>query len=50
MYDINKQLVIDVFKVCAKGYVDESKGQVDKSLVAPTLQNCRLALANSFIN
>ncbi len=33
VYDINKQLIIDVFGVCAKGYIEELKGQVIKSLV-----------------
>ncbi len=26
VYDINKQLIIDVFGVCAKGYIEELKG------------------------
>jgi hypothetical protein len=29
---INKQLIIDVFGVCAEGYVEDLKGQVSKSL------------------
>jgi hypothetical protein len=33
VYVISKQLVVNVFGVCAEGYVEESKGQVDKSLV-----------------
>jgi len=37
MYVINKQLIIDVFGVCAKGYVEELKGQVSKSLVVQAL-------------
>jgi len=32
VYVINKQLIIDVFGVCAKGYVEDLKGQVSKSL------------------
>ncbi len=48
MYVINKQLIIDVFGVCAKGYVEELKGQVSKSLVVQALQSCRLAPTNSF--
>jgi len=26
VYLISKQLIVDVFKVCAKGYIEESKG------------------------
>jgi hypothetical protein len=48
VYVISKQLVVNVFGVCVEGYVEESKGQVDKSLVVQALQSCRLALANSF--
>ncbi len=33
VYVINKQLVVDVFGVCANGYVKEPKGQANKSLV-----------------
>ncbi len=33
VYVISKQLIIDVTIVCAKGYVEELKGQVSKSLV-----------------
>jgi len=33
--------------VCAKGYVEEPKGQVSKSLVVQALQSCRFAPANS---
>jgi hypothetical protein len=32
VYVINKQLIIDVFGVCAEGNVEELKGQVSKSL------------------
>jgi hypothetical protein len=32
MYVINKQLIVDVFGVCVKVYVEEPKGQVNKSL------------------
>jgi hypothetical protein len=28
VYVISKQLIVDVFGVCADGYVEESKGQV----------------------
>jgi hypothetical protein len=37
VYVINKQLIVDVFGVCAKGYVEELKGQVSKSLVVQAL-------------
>jgi hypothetical protein len=43
-------LIIDGFGVCAKGYVEEPKGQVSKSLAIQTLQGCRLTLANSSTN
>jgi len=32
VYVINKQLIVDVFRVCVDGYVEESKRQVSKSL------------------
>ncbi len=50
VYVINKQLIVDVFGVCAEGYVKESKGTISKSLVVQALQSCRLALANFFTN
>ncbi len=50
MYVINKQLIVDVFGVCADGYVEELKGQVSKSLAILALQSCKLALANSSID
>jgi hypothetical protein len=33
VYVINKQLIVNVFGVCVDGYVEEPKGQVNKSLV-----------------
>jgi hypothetical protein len=30
VYVINKQLIVDVFGVCAEGYVKEPKGHVSK--------------------
>ncbi len=36
--------------MCAKGYGEELKGQVSKSLAIHALQSCRLAPKNSFIN
>jgi hypothetical protein len=33
VYVINKQLIVNVFGVCAKRYVEELKGQVSKSLI-----------------
>ncbi len=50
MYVISKQLIVDVFGVCAKGYVEQPKGHVNKSLAIQTLQSRRLALVNSFAN
>ncbi len=50
VYIIIKQLIVDVFGVCAKGYVEESKGHVRKSLVVQTLHTCRLAPSNSFVD
>jgi len=47
VYVINKQLIIDVFGVCAKGYVEKPKGQVNMSLAIQALHSCRLALVNS---
>ncbi len=47
MYVIIKQLILDVFRVCVKGYVKEPKGQVNKSITIQALQNCRLAPTNS---
>ncbi len=32
VYVINKQLIVDVFAVCVDGYVEEPKGQFNKSL------------------
>ncbi len=32
VYVIIKQLIVDVFGMCAEGYVEEPKGQVNKSL------------------
>ncbi len=43
VYVISKQLIVDVFGICAKGYLEDSKEQV-------TLQGCRLAHANSSTN
>ncbi len=37
VYVISKQLIVDVFGVCADGYVEESKGQVNKSLAIQAL-------------
>jgi hypothetical protein len=33
VYVINKQQIVDVFRVCVDGYVQELQGQVSKSLV-----------------
>jgi hypothetical protein len=37
VYVTNKQLIIDVFGVCVEGYVEESKGCVNKSLTIQEL-------------
>ncbi len=37
VYVINKQLIVDVFGVCAEGYVEDPKGQVGKSLALHVL-------------
>jgi hypothetical protein len=37
MYVISKQLIIDVFGVCVEGFVEEVKGQVNKSLIVQAL-------------
>ncbi len=50
VYVISKQLIVDVFGMCAKRYVEELKGQVNKSLVVQALQSCRFALAKSSVN
>ncbi len=50
VYVISKQLIIDVFKVCAKGSIEDTKGKVSKSLTVQALQSCRFALTNSSTN
>jgi len=50
VYLISKQLIIDVFGMCAKGYVEKPKGQVSKSLTIHALQSCRLAPVNFSTN
>ncbi len=50
MYVISKQLIVFVFGVCVKGYVEDLKGQVSKSLAIHALHSYRLALANFSIN
>jgi hypothetical protein len=37
VYVISQQLIVDVFGVCAEGYVEEPKGQFSKSLVVHAL-------------
>jgi hypothetical protein len=46
-YVISKQLIADVFGVCEEGYVEDSKGHVNKSLSLQALHSCRIALKNS---
>ncbi len=50
VYVISKQLIIDVFGMCADGYVEELKGLINKSLVVQALQSCRLTPTNSSID
>ncbi len=50
VYVISKQLTINVFGLCAEGYVEDLKGQVSKSLAIQALQSCRLVLTNSSTN
>jgi hypothetical protein len=40
VYVINKQLIIDVFRVCAEGYVKELNGQVSIALVVQRVSIC----------
>jgi hypothetical protein len=47
VYVIIKKLIVYVFGMCAKGYVEKPKRQVNKSLAVHALQSCKLALANS---
>ncbi len=50
VFVISKQLIINVFGVYAEEYVEESKGQVNKSLVVQALQSCRLAPTDFYID
>ncbi len=50
MYVINKQLIIDVFGVCAKGYVEDPKRVGNKSLLVLALQNYKIAPTNFVAN
>jgi hypothetical protein len=43
---ISKQFIIDVFEVCAKGYVEDLKGQVNKMVTLQPLQNYKIAPTN----
>ncbi len=37
VYVISKQLIVDVFRVCAEGYVKDPKGHASKSLAIQAL-------------
>ncbi len=50
VYVIKKQLIVNVFGMCAKGYVEEPKGQVSKSLAVQALQSYKLAPSNFSTN
>jgi hypothetical protein len=42
VYVISKQLIVDVFGVYAKGYVEDLKGQVSKMVTLQALQSVEL--------
>jgi hypothetical protein len=42
VYVISNQLIVDVFKVDAKGYVGDPKGQVNKTIIFQALQVVKL--------
>ncbi len=46
VYVINKQLIVDAFGVCAKGYVEDPKAQVSKTITLQPLQSCKIAPTN----
>ncbi len=50
VYVISKQLIIDVFKVCTKAYVEYIKGQVSKSLELQALQIRKIAPTNYVVD
>ncbi len=43
VYAINKQLIVNVFGVCAERYVEDPKGQVSKIIALQALSSCRIA-------
>jgi hypothetical protein len=47
IYAISKQLIVDVFGVCAEGYVRDPKRQVNKTITLHALQSCRIETMNS---
>ncbi len=46
VYVISKQLIVDVFRVCAKGYVKDPKGQVNKTIALHALQSYKVEPTN----
>lgn len=46
VYVINKQLIIDVFRIYVKGYVEDLKGQINKTVALQALQSYRIAPMN----
>ncbi len=48
VYVLRKQLIVYIFGVCAEGYIEDLKGQVNKTLVVQALQGYKLAPTNSF--
>jgi hypothetical protein len=47
VYVINKQCIVDVFGVCAEGYVKNLKGQVSKIITKQALQSYGIEPTNS---
>jgi hypothetical protein len=47
VYVISKKIIVDLFGVHAKGYVEEPKRQVSKSLAVQALHSYKLAPTNS---
>ncbi len=46
MYVISKQLIINVFRACVEGYVEDQKGQIGKTVALHTLQSCKITPTN----
>jgi len=46
VYVINKQLIVNLFGVYVKGYIEDSNGQVSKSVTLQALHNYRITPTN----